>query len=98
MKTFLAIVGGVAIFILSPIWTGFVFSILWGWFIVPIFHLASISIALAIGLGIAVRMITTTYEPQDKEKAQENLIRGMIFWFIYPLIALGMGAIVHVFV
>lgn len=64
----------------------------------PIFHVAPISIALAIGLGIAARMITATYDPQDSDKAKENLISGVVFWFIYPLTALGMGAIVHAFV
>lgn len=103
------IVGIVALWILllplSSIWYGFVLSIMWGWFVVPAFHVAGLSIVLAIGVSMAVRMITSTPSPsgykeneEKKKSAGLRLYESAMYSLLYPLFALAFGAIVHAFV
>lgn len=87
------------VFVLGPIWAGWVFAILWGWFILPFFHLPQISIALAIGLSMVVRMLTSSGTSDNSGKsASETFISLLVYSFLYPLLVLVMGAIVHAFV
>jgi hypothetical protein len=90
----------VCTFILSPVWTGYVLSLLWMWFVVTAFHVPTISIPVAIGLGIVVRMFAQEMPDQNKkdEDASKAMIRLCCYAFISPLIALIFGAIVHLFV
>ena len=87
--------------VLSSAWMGYVLSILWAWFISPIFHIAPITIPLAIGLSLVVRMLTNPgyEEPDEKQKnGKQQPIKFYVHAFLYPLFALLMGAIVHAFV
>ena len=50
--------------LLSPllaIYSGYVFGIVWGWFIVPTFGLPPLNIPQAIGLGMLVSFMTYFY-------------------------------------
>ena len=95
VKGFLLFLGFLALLVLSAIWTGFVFSVIWGWFIVPTFHLPPLSIGLAIGIGLVVRMLT--YQAPQEEK-KEDFGHSIAFAAIYPLLTLGLGFLVHLFV
>jgi hypothetical protein len=100
MKTFLAIIGFMVLFIVSPIWYGYVLSILWGWFILPAFHTPQISIPLAIGISIVVRMFTYTNSSDQSDKSSkfsEKFALAIAISFFLPLYALVFGAIVHSF-
>ena len=92
-------VGGI---ILSSIWRGYVLSILWGWFVSPVFHIAQISIALAIGLSLVIGMFTyqsSSSESKDKkESAGEAVLKALAVAFLSPLFVLALGAIIHAFV
>jgi len=48
-------------------WHGFVFKTLWGWFIVPTFNLAPLSLAFAIGIAIVVRAVTINFKINKEE-------------------------------
>ncbi|SRR5258708_201530 len=89
-------------FVLGPIWGGYILSILWGWFFVPIFHLPQVSIALAIGIGLVVRMLTYSSPPESQSSKDKDLqkafIQALFFTFLYPLLLLAIGAIVRAFV
>lgn len=93
-----AIIFGMAIL------NGFVLSILWGWFIVPVFHLAVLSIPQAIGLGMIVAFLTYRYEEKDDNtKLDKKLGKKYINnfdWSVvllrYPLVLI-FGYIVHLF-
>lgn len=92
------IVGGI---ILSSIWRGYVLSILWGWFVIPIFHTVQISIALAIGLSLLVGMFTYQSSSDEKKKDQkpgEAMLEALLVAFFSPLLVLVLAAIVHAFV
>lgn len=100
---FLIFIGGVVAFIgiwaLSSIWSGYVLSVLWGWFIVPTFHLPPLSVVTAIGIAIVVSYLTHQIDRDDDKKREwSETFTKMIGWgIIKPLIALCFGWIVHLF-
>lgn len=101
MRTFGFICAWVLLIPLSSIWYGFILSILWSWFVVPVLHAPTLSVAPAIGLAMAVRMITnmpSAREKEEKKEAGEALRESAILSFLYPLLVLASGAVVHLFV
>jgi hypothetical protein len=83
---------------------GLVLSVLWGWFVVPALHASAITIPQAIGLSLVVGMLTRGLVRDDKSEKNkdtsigESLFTAFCIATIPPLFALGIGAIVHVFV
>jgi hypothetical protein len=75
-------------------WSGYVLSILWGWFVLPIFTGApSLSVAPAIGLTIVVGCLThLTHQRRDKENP--NFKDEVLHLALAPAIALSIGWIV----
>ncbi len=96
MKAFFIVLGGIAYLVLSPVWQGFVLSIIWGWFIVRAFHAPSLSIPLAIGISLVVSMLT--YQIPNQEADEKHTSRSIGIGIFYPLLILAMAAIVHLFV
>ena len=65
--TALALIAGLLVAVPITIWRGYVLSVLWAWFIVPLFGLPALSIPLAIGLMVIVSMARGDYaESFDK--------------------------------
>lgn len=71
MKKALEVLGGLVVsFVLlaiSAICSGYVLSILWGWFIVSTFNLPQLSVAPAIGLVMVISYLTKPL-PESKKK------------------------------
>lgn len=86
--------------VVGTIIQGYVLSLLWLWFIVPIFAIKSISIAQSIGLIIIAEFLTHQYQQSTLEKEQAiDLLKGSIKTLIItPLIMLAVGWIVKQFV
>lgn len=83
------------------LWRGYVLTILWGWFIVPLFGVPALSIPLAIGLSLTVAFLTsqrTGNETTEKKSEGEKLLTSLILCAAWPLIALGVGWVVQRFV
>lgn len=59
----------------TVVWQGYVFSILWGWFVVPAFSIEPISIAMGVGLSTIGYMFTTGYTQKqlDEMELKESL-------------------------
>lgn len=93
MKTLLIILGAIATMVLSMIYTGFVFTKLWVWFVIPVFGLPVLTIAQAIGLTIVTRMATIIQIVKDEKEWYEDLI----LLILYPTFALLLGWIVQFF-
>lgn len=54
---------------------GWVLSILWGWFMVPVFHLPSLAIAPAIGIALMIGLLTREVpRPFIEEKTPQPVI------------------------
>ena len=98
------LVGLLGTIILSSIVRGYVFSTLWGWFMVPIFNLPPINIPLAIGIYLIIILVTshlkTDYSNSSSstqgfaEKVGESF--GTIV--LYPFFILFLGWIIHLFI
>lgn len=98
-KTTIACLGSLLGIILIPliaILHGWVLTILWGWFVVPVFRVSELSIAAAIGLTITIAMFKT-YEIKQQEKSPEDKLVEAAATIIVPLVVLFCGWIVHFF-
>lgn len=100
-----ALLAGIAILLIGAlivvplaILRGWVFSVLWGWFIVPIFGLPALGIATAIGV-----MFTVTYlvsgskanEIAEARKKEDPEWKTKLFnLFLEPLVVLGLGWVI----
>ena len=88
------VIGVVATLVIATLLRGWVFSILWGWFAVPIFGLPPLGIAQAIAVALIVSMLTHQYVP-SKEKDTWGPWGAI---FLTPLFALGIGWIVKQYI
>jgi hypothetical protein len=79
--------------------SGWVFSIMWAWFVMPIFHLPALTIPQAIGIMFTVGMLTKQnidVESPKRDKT-ERLIRTFALAVIAPLFTLLLAWIVKLF-
>lgn len=86
----------ILVIVLSSILNGWVLSILWGWFIVPIFELPSLPIAEAIGFATIVTFLTRHSTKTDGDKVS-GWINVAVQLTIPPLAYLAFGYVVHLF-
>jgi hypothetical protein len=73
---------------------GWVLSVLWGWFVVPTFSLAPLSVPQAIGLALITTALTYHIDTDTKTERHEpvaSLIAGVCAAVIKPLFALFAG-------
>lgn len=63
-----------------------VMTVIWGWFVVPAFHMPELTIATALGLTILVGMFT--HHLQDKKEEKADIAQSIIKAFLQPLITL----------
>lgn len=90
MKAILSIINHVC----AAIFSGYVFSVLWGWFVVSTFGLPAIGIAAAaLGVILVGTYVAHQYVPLDEGQQSERKIR---MW-ARPIAALTFGAIVKAF-
>lgn len=47
----------------NVLWDGYVLMVLWGWFMVPVFHLPALLLTQAIGLACVTNLATHQYIP-----------------------------------
>ena len=84
------------------IWSGWVLTKLWHWFVVPFFEAHELRIPVAIGLAIIVGYLTKEVSPSSKPKVEkstsEHLIEFATIAILKPLVAFVVGWIVHLFV
>ena len=95
MAAVLVILGIFGIMILSNIWRGYVVSVLWGWFAVPL-GLPSVDIAWAIGISLTVGLLTYQYNGKNT-KTEDDFGHALAFATIFPAFILMIGWIVHGF-
>lgn len=94
METFGKIITYFLVGILAVILGGFVFTQLWGWFVVPVFGLTQLTIVQAIGLTMVTRMATIIQIPDaDDIDFTEEMIKVLSYY----LTALGIGWVIQLF-
>lgn len=98
MEKFLAFIGGLvwfaALLFFSAVWSGYVLTILWGWFIVPAFKLPILSIPVAIGMTLIIRYLTSGGGSHIEKKENKEWHTTFIIAFAKPLAVLFLGWIV----
>ena len=101
----LAAAGFVILLVAAVTWKGYVLSILWAWFVVPL-GVAALSIPHAIGLAILGAFLVgdkgaTREEVSDivgkPEKPGDRIFRLVANITLYPAFALGLGWVVRGF-
>lgn len=80
---------------LSSILNGWVLSILWGWFFVPILKLPPLTVPQAIGIALVVGYFTRQKQPSSKSSDEAYETIG--YAFLAPLVTLLIGWIVKGF-
>jgi len=87
--------------VIGSVMGGWVLSVLWGWFVQPIFNVPSLSIPLAIGFSMVVGFLTKqpSSTSGSKDKEISSLIAEVIVYSIlYPLFTLFFGWVVLQFI
>ena len=84
----------------SYLYSGFVFSRLWAWFIVPIFSLPQLTVMQAVGVNVVVAFLTATY-PKNEFKLKDGqlvevsgldaVIKQIGWAFLYQSLIWGIG-------
>ncbi len=82
---------GVAIF------SGFVLSVLWAWFLVPL-GAPEIGIATAIGLSMIVSLVTGKYAKALSDNEELSDTAKTVCQYLAPVVALAIGWVVQKFV
>lgn len=75
------------------IWRGYVLSIMWAWFLVPL-GMTPISVSLAIGFALIVGFLTVN----NQKKEHDGVVDSLASSIATPLVFLIIGWIVHFFV
>lgn len=94
------VVGLIVLMAFSAVFSGYALSVLWGWFIVPIFHLPQLSITAAIGISLVIGYLTHQIinDPKDSDRSfAEKIGVATAYSILKPGSALLIGWVVHLF-
>jgi len=91
----LGLFGILLLYIPITILHGWVLSILWGWFAVPIFGFKLLTIVQTIGIGMVVSFMTTHIS--FWKNLEQDIAREISFSITRPIFTLGVGWIVKQF-
>ena len=83
--------------IAGVIWRGWVFTVLWGWFVVPLFGLPALGLSQAIGLMLVINYLTFHKPQPDERSLIEQIFYGAAWVALYPAMVLLVGWIVQGF-
>lgn len=67
-----AIAGLFGLAAVGAIWSGYVLTLLWAWFVVPTFGLPPLALAPAIGLAVVAGYLTHQYTPKAAPPAGDG--------------------------
>jgi hypothetical protein len=95
----LAIIALPLIVVVSSIANGFVLTVLWSWFVIPIFSLPPLNIPQAIGISLVMSYLThqKTESKNDDKGILEQAISLLLYVILYPALVLGIAWIVQLF-
>jgi hypothetical protein len=98
-ETIFLMILALALIVPGIILTGYVLTILWGWFVTPAFGLAVPSIPIMLGLSLIVGYMThQTPAVEDNRTANKIFMTGIMNSLGRPLLYLGIGYIIHLYV
>lgn len=93
------VVGILCLTALSAMWKGYVLTVLWAWFVTPIFGLPLLALAPAIGLSLVVSFLTYQHgvAQDDKGDFSDRMAKGVAMGLLWPAMALCIGLVVSQF-
>lgn len=99
MSTFGILCFATGSIVATSIWRGYVLTILWAWFIVPVFSAPPLRVPFAIGLSLITAFLTHQgAKAQDQaDDVTERMVKAAMVAFLVPCFALGFGWVVHQF-
>lgn len=85
----------VGVIVVTALMSGWALSVLWGWFIVPVFELPQLTLIQAIGVGMVVSFLTrSSWKKEEKKETSEAIIEAVVTAIGLPLISVGFGWVV----
>jgi hypothetical protein len=94
--------GYIAASIPLTIYRGWALTVLWGWFIAPLFGLPPLTIPFGIGLSLVVGFLTAHYKGEelrdDEKEWWESALGALLHGLILPTFTLAVGWIVQMFI
>lgn len=97
LGAFGVICGVIGFMVLKYFLNGVALQLLWGWFIIPIFHLPPLSLLQAIGVGMVVSFLTKQYIPKGEGEGENETGKIILHIILSPLVAIVIGWIIHSF-
>lgn len=98
MNAGLIAVGFVVLMVASTLWRAAVLSLLWWWFVVPVFKTLPLGLAQAAGLSLIVGFLTYQREyEKENETTMEIFASATGRAFLVPLFAVVMGYVIRWF-
>jgi hypothetical protein len=91
VKALAAVVLAAIFFIPLGLLDGWALSVLWRWYVVPVFDIRPISVIEAFGLALFVGLLRAKRSPERDEDALEGTLAEIFFVAFMPLFFLGMG-------
>ena len=79
----------------SVVTHGWALSILWGWFVVPLFHVPLVTPLQASGVVLIIQFLTYKTGKDENEDKAEVLVKAFVASIIFPLMYVGLGWTVH---
>lgn len=89
------ILGFVAMMVVASVLNGYVLTKLWGWFIVPTFHVPVLHLVPAMGLAMVVSYLT--YQIDTSAQAEKASVTRWVGLILNPLVVLAIGWVLHKF-
>jgi len=85
--------------LLSTVLRGFVLVVLWSWFVVAHFHIAPLTIPVALGISLIVSFLTAHVDLDDKPtgQAKSRLYKAISASLVVPIFTLALGWVYHLF-
>lgn len=92
----LALLGIPAMIFFSSLLNGWALSVLWRWFVSPVFEIRNLGIAEAIGLSLIVSYLT--HQAQNKNREENSLANTLGLVIVRPLFSVLIGWCIKFFI
>lgn len=98
-EVILAIIALPVLIVINSILNGFVLTVLWGWFVVPLFSLPPLNIPQAVGISIILSYLThQKTDTKDKDDGfWSTILSALLYIILYPLLVLAIAWVVQLF-
>ena len=83
--------------VVATLWHGYALTVLWAWFVTPLFALPALSLKFAVGVSLTARALTAVYRPKAEEygTATERIVHAAAYAFFAPAAGIAVGWLVH---